>query len=208
MLTLSQTLPFLLAAILLTVTPGPDNLMVLATGMARGKRAGMAFGLGCALGCLSHTMLAVIGISAVLAASPTAFLMLKIAGGSYLIWLGVQAFRHAGHADSTLREASDAPPGQLFAKGLLANAINPKVAMFFLSFLPQFVDASQGNLHWQIAGLGLIFTAQAAILFTLAAYCAGMIGNWLKRRPNAGRWLDRAAGTLFIALGLRVIAAR
>ncbi len=139
MLTLAQTLAFLLAAVLITATPGPDNLMVLGMGMSRGRAQGIAFGLGCALGCLSHTLLAVVGVSALIAASPWAFTALKWAGGAYLVWLGVQALRSTGGARVQAGGASADSLHALFFKGMLANAINPKVVLFFLSFLPQFV---------------------------------------------------------------------
>ncbi len=208
MLSLTQTLPFLLTAVLLTVTPGPDNLMVLSVGVSRGRRSGMAFGLGCAVGCLSHTLLAVLGVSALVAASPTAFLALKWAGGAYLMWLGVQALRHAGGSQIKPGQAQAMSARHLFTKGLVANAINPKVVLFFLSFLPQFVDASRGQLEWQLASLGILFTLQAAILFGLMGYFAGVIGAWLSRKPKVGFWLDRTTGVLFVTLGLRMITAR
>lgn len=208
MLTLAQTLAFLAAAVVLTATPGPDNLMVLGIGMSRGRRAGIAFGLGCALGCLSHTLLAVVGVSALVAASPLAFTVLKWAGGAYLLWMGVQAWRHAGAVRVGGAAMADTPLRRLFVKGLIANAINPKVVLFFLSFLPQFVVASQGQVQWQLAQLGLLFTAQAAVLFGLLGWFSGAIGTGLNRRPAVGPWLDRLAGTVFIALGLRLIVAR
>ncbi|MFT7723572.1 MAG: LysE family translocator [Roseateles sp.] len=208
MLTAAQALAFLAAAVMLTATPGPDNLMVLGMGMSRGRRAGMAFGLGCALGCLSHTLLAVLGVSALLAASPLAFAALKAAGGAYLLWMGVQAWRHAGAVRVDGGAMAEAPLRRLFAKGLVANAINPKVVLFFLSFLPQFVVAPQGPVAWQLGLLGLLFTAQAALLFGLLGWFSGSVGAWLNRRPRAGLWLDRLAGTVFIGLGLRMIAAR
>lgn len=205
---MSQIFPFLLTAVLLTATPGPDNLMVLSMGISRGRRAGIAFGLGCALGCLSHTVLAVVGISALVAASPAAFTLLKWAGGAYLIWLGVQALRHAGSSQLSAAGAAAMPLRQLFVKGLVANAINPKVVLFFLSFLPQFVDASRGHVQWQLGLLGLLFTLQAAVLFGLIGYFAGAIGAWLQRKPSAGQWLDRMTGGVFLALGMRMILAR
>lgn len=208
MLSTPQTLAFLATAVVLTATPGPDNLMVLSMGMSRGRRAGMAFGLGCALGCLSHTLLAVIGVSALVAASPFAFTLLKVAGGVYLVWMGVQAWRHAGAVRVGADAAEAAPLRQLFVKGLIANAINPKVVLFFLSFLPQFVVASQGQVEWQLGLLGVLFTAQAALLFGLLGYFSGGIGAWLNRRPSIGQWLDRLAGTVFIGLGVRMIASR
>lgn len=208
MLTSAQILTFLLTAMLLTATPGPDNLMVLGVGMSRGRRAGVAFGLGCAVGCLSHTVLAVLGVSALVAASPVAFSVLKVVGGAYLVWLGVQAWRHAGAGGAGTGPVEAASVRQLFAKGLLANAINPKVVLFFLSFLPQFVVASQGDVAWQLGWLGVLFALQAAVLFCLLGFFSGGVGAWLTRKPSAGLWLDRMAGGVFVALGVRMIVSR
>lgn len=209
MLTAAQLLGFLVAAILITATPGPDNLMVLGMGMSRGRRQGIVFGLGCGLGCLSHTLLAVVGVSALVAASPVAFTALKWVGGAYLIWLGIQALRSTGTGGVA---ATHAAPAQsllsLFFKGMFANAINPKVVLFFLSFLPQFVVPAQGQVALQLGLLGLAFTVQAALLFGLLGYFAGSIGAWLSRRPRAGLWLDRIAGAVFVGLGLRMLSGR
>jgi threonine/homoserine/homoserine lactone efflux protein len=207
MLTFEQSFGFLLAATLITASPGPDNLMVLGMGISKGRKQGIAFGLGCALGCLSHTLLAVIGVSALIAASPAAFTALKVGGGLYLVWLGFNALRSSGAAKVEAVKAEQTP-SKLFFKGVVANAINPKVVLFFLSFLPQFVISANGNLSWQIAALGLIFTAQAAVLFSLLGYFSGAIGQWLNTKPKAGAILDRIAGTVFIALGLRLIVSR
>lgn len=208
MLSPEQFFAFLLAALLITASPGPDNLMVLGMGISKGRRQGMAFGLGCALGCLSHTVLAVAGVSALIAASPLAFTALKVCGGLYLVWLGVQALRSRG--GTQVRAVTDSEPSlmRLFLKGVFANAINPKVVLFFLSFLPQFVVAEHGQVGLQIALLGLTFTAQAALLFGLLGYFSGAIGQWIQRQPRVGLWLDRVAGAVFVALGLRLLAAR
>lgn len=203
-----QFFGFLAAAMLITLSPGPDNLMVLGFGVSRGRAQGMAFGLGCALGCLSHTLLATLGVSALIAASPMAFSALKVCGGLYLLWLGIQALRSRGNAQVVHAKADDESLFRLFAKGLLANSINPKVVLFFLSFLPQFVIAEQGHVAWQTAQLGLVFTLQAALLFGSLGYFSGLVGQWLGRHEQAGCWLDRVAGTIFIALGLRLIIAR
>lgn len=205
MLTLEQFSGFLIAALLITATPGPDNLMVLSMGMSKGRKQGIAFGLGCAAGCLSHTVLAVIGVSALIAASATAFTLLKVVGGLYLIWLGFNALRSSGVADVTTAGAVDSSLPRLFFKGCIANAINPKVVLFFLSFLPQFVVTDNGQVALQLAGLGLTFTLQAAVLFSLLGYFSGAVGQWLNRRPKAGVILDRIAGTVFIVLGLRLL---
>lgn len=207
MLTPEQLLGFLAAAVLVTLSPGPDNLLVLSTGIARGRLRGIAFGLGCAAGTLSHTLLAVVGVSALIAASPQAFTALKIAGGLYLIWMGWGAIRSRGGA-RVGGNALDEAPLRLFLKGMVAAAINPKVMLFFLSFLPQFVVAARGDATLQTALLGIAFALQAALVFGLIGYFSGAIGTWLNRTPTAGMWLDRIAGAVFIGLGLRLIVAR
>jgi len=209
-ITPEQLLPFLLTAVLLTATPGPDNLMVLSVGASRGRRLGMAFGLGCAAGCLSHTLLASLGVSAVLAASPVAFTALRWLGGAYLVWLGIGALRSRGGVGLPVAgaDAVGDSAARQFAKGVLANAINPKVVLFFLSFLPQFVVPAQGSVPLQMAVLGLVFTLQAAVLFGALGWFAGGIGQWLQRRPRAGLWLDRVSGVVFVGLGLRMALAR
>lgn len=190
---------------LITAAPGPDNLMVLGMGMSSGRKQGIAFGLGCAAGCLSHTVLAVLGVSAMVAASPMAFAVLKAAGGTYLAWLGINLLRSRGGAKAQGAKAGELSVAALFFRGVFANAINPKVALFFLSFLPQFVIPANGQAGWQMAALGLAFTVQAALLFGLLAYFAGSVGRWLYARPMTGATLDRMAGVLFLALGLRLI---
>lgn len=203
----AQASAFLAAAVLITLAPGPDNLMVLGLSLARGRRQGAAFGLGCATGCLSHTALAALGVSALIAASPWAFLALKVAGGLYLIWLGVQILRHSGAA-STAPKAAQGDTRALFLRGLLANAVNPKVILFFLAFLPQFVVPARGDAALQIVALGLIFTLQAGLLFATLALFAGRLGQSLARHPAVERWLNRLAALTFIGLGARLVLGR
>ena len=200
-----QFAAFLAAAVLVTLSPGPDNLMVLSLGAARGRVQGMAFGLGCAMGCLSHTLLAAVGVSALIAASPLAFTALKIAGGVYLVRLGWLALRSRGGTQLDTAATAPETPWQLFWRGVVANAINPKVVMFFLAFLPQFVDTPRGDAPSQIVQLGVTFTLQAALIFGALGWFAGQVGAWLKRHGQAGLWLDRVAGVIFVGLGLRLI---
>jgi len=204
----SQLLPFVAASVLLTLAPGPDNLLVLALGMARGRRQGVAFGLGCAAGCLNHTALAALGVGALIVASDLAFGALRVAGGLYLIWLGVQAIRHAAPADAQRLSIPADSCARLFRRGLLASAINPKVVLFFLAFLPQFVQAERGDAAWQIVQLGVVFTLQVAVVFGLIGAFAGALGERLARRPAVAMWLDRLAGGLFLLLGLRLLSGR
>lgn len=206
LLTLPQLSSFLLTALLLALTPGPDNLMVLSLGMSQGRRPGIAFGLGCALGCLSHTLLAALGVSALIAASPTAFQALRLAGGLYLLWLGVQALRQARPLGAPAAGGgATVAPLRLLLRGVLANAINPKVILFFLALLPQFVVGERGQVGLQIGLLGLLFTLTSGLVFAAIGWWAGGLGGWLTRRPGIGAWLDRAAGGVFIALGLRLM---
>jgi len=204
----SQAASFLAAAVVVTVSPGPDNLMVLSMGASKGRRYGVAFGMGAGLGCLSHTILASCGVSAVVASSPLAFGVLRLIGGAYLVWLGISALRSKGSMlEPSVGGGIKTGIRGLFMKGLLANAINPKVILFFLAFLPQFVDASRGGLVWQIAQLGILFTLQASLLFGCLGWFAGHIGKWLQRSAAAGRWLDRIAGAVFVLIGVRLLVS-
>lgn len=204
-LTTAQILGFLLAALLVTLAPGPDNLSVLGLGMARSRRAGIGFGLGCALGCFTHTLWASLGITAVLAASEAAFTALKLAGAAYLCWLGWQALKSPGAKFASGARVPDVTPFAVYLRrGFVANAINPKVALFFLAFLPQFVPAGSAHAVAQAAVLGLVFAVQTVLVFGLLGWFAGTVGGWLQRRANFGRRLDQATGVLFIGLGVRL----
>ena len=194
---------FLGAAILVTVSPGPDNLATLSIGLSRGWRSAVGFGVGCGCGCLFHTALAAAGVSALLRSSPAAFSALKWCGAAYLAWLGFGALRSQGSRINDF--AGDQESGlRYFSRGLFANAINPKVAVFFLSFLPQFVVESSGRAALQMLLLGLIFTAQAMLIFAAIGCFSGQIGQALRSHLQAGVWLDRFTGILFIGLAVRL----
>ncbi len=205
----TQIAGFLAAAALITLAPGPDNLSVLSLGLSRGRRAGIGFGLGCALGCFTHTLWATLGVTALIAASDTAFTLLKLAGAAYLVWLGIGALRSPGATLSA--DAGSQPVAKamrpFLVRGFVANAINPKVALFFLAFLPQFVDPARGNAAAQTALLGTLFAVQTVLIFGAIGWYAGRLGGWLRGRPAVGRWLDRATGLLFIGLGVRLALA-
>ena len=207
--TLPQLAGFLLAAALITLAPGPDNLSVLSLGLSRGRHAGIGFGLGCALGCFTHTLWATLGVTALIAASETAFLALKMAGAAYLVWLGWQALSSPG-AKFSAQTGAGADPTPLrtyLRRGFVANAVNPKVALFFLAFLPQFVVPAHGHVAAQTALLGTVFAAQTVVIFAALGYYAGAVGGWLRSRANVGRWMDRATGVLFLGLGVRLALA-
>ncbi len=192
---------FLAASAALTIAPGPDNLQVLARGISQGRVAGVVAALGFAVGCLLHTALAALGIAAALRASPVAFDAIRIAGGVYLIWIGIQALRARG-AFSLSKESGDARKWAIFRQSVLGNVMNPKVTLFFLVFLPQFVDADS-KPEIQMALLGVIFMLQTAVIFGAIGLSSGFIGQWLLRRPRTGIWLNRLAGMVFILIGVR-----
>ena len=208
-MTPEQLALFIPAALLLAVAPGPDNLGVLALGISRGRPASLGFALGCAAGCLNHTLLATLGVTALIAASPLAFRALQFLGAAYLLWIGWQALRSKGASLASLdaRQGGDAGFGRYFTRGLVANAINPKVALFFLAFLPQFVRAEGWPPAAQIGVLGSVFGLCAAFIFSATALFAARIGTWLRARQALTVWLDRATGALFIGLGLRLALA-
>jgi len=196
-------LAFILASIVLTATPGPDNIAILSMGLAHGRRAGMGFALGCALGCLTHTIWASLGVSALVAASDVAFAILKYAGAAYLVYLGINALRSRAAA---LAHGKPATTSHFLLRGFIANAINPKVALFFFAFLPQFVNSS-GRVGLQMLALGLTFAALTAAIFVPLGYFSGHVGTWLNARPAVASWMNRLTGALFIALAIRLALA-
>jgi len=194
---------FLIASALLTVAPGPDIVYVLTRGIAQGRKAGFAAALGFATGCIFHTLLAALGIAAIIRSSPLAFDLVRYAGAAYLVWIGIQAIRHA--SAFSLGAASDERAlWTIFRQSVIGNALNPKVTLFFLSFLPQFVNAEAGRIGAQMALLGIVFMAQTVVIFGLVAFFSGGIGNWVRRKPAIAERLNLFAGLTFIALGVRV----
>jgi threonine/homoserine/homoserine lactone efflux protein len=194
---------FLATSIAITFAPGPDNLQVLARGISQGRAAGFVAALGFAAGISFHTTLAALGIAAVLRSSPVAFEVIKLAGAAYLVWIGIKALRSKGLA--TAHERPPQPRASIFRQSVIGNMLNPKVTLFFVVFLPQFVDPHGAHsVTLQMLELGALFMLQTVVVFSLFGVCAGMIGGWLKRRPRAGVWLDRLAGATFIAIGIRV----
>ncbi|MBW8837693.1 MAG: LysE family translocator [Burkholderia sp.] len=198
---------FLATSIAITMAPGPDNLQVLARGISQGRAAGLVAALGFAAGITFHTTLAALGVAALLRSSPLAFEAIKLAGAAYLVWIGIKALRSQGLA--TAHERAPQPLMTVFRQSVLGNLLNPKVTLFFVVFLPQFVQtggAQNGaqSVTVQMLELGALFMLQTLVVFSLFCVCAGMIGGWLRRRPRVCVWLDRLAGATFIALGIRV----
>jgi threonine/homoserine/homoserine lactone efflux protein len=194
------------AGLLLNVTPGPDLLYILGRSVSQGRQAGLLSALGIGAGCLFHVTAAALGVSALVLAVPVAYDVVRWAGALYLIWLGVKALRtkQAGGSSLEVQAMEATSPRRIFVQGVVTNALNPKVALFFLAFLPQFADPARGPLAPQLLLLGAIFTVNGTLVCLLFALFAARLGEWLKTRYGVTRLLERATGGLFIALGLRL----
>jgi threonine/homoserine/homoserine lactone efflux protein len=206
MITLDQILLFSAASLLLIFTPGPDIIYVLTRGVAQGRTAALAAALGFSLGNIGHTLLAVFGLSAILASSAVAFTAVKVAGGLYLLYLGYKLWT----ADPSLVLSSQGEHQTarlIFRQSVLANLLNPKVAIFFLAFFPQFVRPDQGHPALQMMLLGLTFVMLTMLGFGLVAMGAGALNARLSARPSLSAWLHKGAGGILMLLGLRLIWA-
>lgn len=188
---------FSAASLALIVVPGPSVLYIVSRSLAQGRSAGIVSALGIEVGGLVHVAAAALGVSAVLASSATAFAVVKYAGAAYLIYLGIKKLL-AG-ADGPTRP--DSARGRLFWEGVLINVLNPKVAIFFLAFLPQFVDPARGAVAVQVAVLGSCFIAIATLSDAVYALAAGSARRWLAPGGRPSRWLDRISGGAYIGLG-------
>ena len=195
------------AALLVNLTPGPDMLFVIGSSAARGRRAGVLAALGVGAGCMLHIAMAAIGLSALLAASATAFALVKWIGAAYLVWVGLSMLRSASRG-STAGRASRAPrSAHVFWQGALTNALNPKVALFFLAFLPQFIEPGASGQGWAFVALGLLFNAGGTLVNVVVALLADRLRGAFEARGSAqraGPWLQRAAAALFVGLGVKL----
>lgn len=190
---------FVGTGLLLNLTPGADVMFATACGLSGGPRAGAAAGLGVGAGGIWHVGLATVGLSAVLAAWPAALVALKWAGAGYLLWLAVQSWRAGSAAGAG---AGERRPSSAFARGFLVNALNPKVALFVLAFLPQFTDAARGPVWQQILFLGAIFTLTGTLVTIAYGAAAGYLRTALARRLS---FLNRLSAAMLALLAVRMI---
>ncbi|KQT85443.1 LysE family translocator [Aurantimonas sp. Leaf443] len=201
-------LAFTVAALVLTITPGPDMTLFLGRTLAQGRAAGLAAYLGACTGSLIHTSLAALGLSALLAASPQAFLALKIAGAAYLVYLAVQAIRHGSSFSVDRRAAPRAPLLANWATGVGINLLNPKIILFFVTFLPQFVAASDPHAGAKFFFLGVYFILVATPITLVLIVTADRIASVLKARPSVMRAIDWLFAGVFSAFAMRILLAR
>jgi len=197
---------FILSGLLLNMTPGVDTLYIVGRGSAQGFRAGAVAALGIAAGCVVHTLAAAVGLSAVLATSATAFMVVKWIGAAYLVYLGVTLLVTRSRAGVSSAPAP-ASAQRIFAQGFLTNVLNPKVALFFLAFLPQFIATDAPHKALAFVLLGAIFNFNGLLWNLLVAWSSSGVGRRLAAGNRAATWLNRALGGVFVALGVRLALA-
>jgi RhtB (resistance to homoserine/threonine) family protein len=201
---------FLVAVFLLNVTPGPDTAYIVGRSVAQGRGAGIVSALGISAGCVVHTLACAFGLTAILAASATAFTVVKIAGAIYLIYLGVRLIftKHDAASDvaTAKARAKGAPKSlrQLFTQGFVTNVLNPKVVLFFVSFFPQFVAADSQHKTLAFLTLGLVFIAMSTVWNSFVAWIAGSVTERFSGKPGVKKWLDRGVGGAFVGLGIKL----
>ncbi|MGG1945298.1 LysE family translocator [Trinickia sp. NRRL B-1857] len=208
--------PFFVAAVfLLNVTPGPDTAYIVGRSVAQGRGAGLMSALGICSGCCIHTIACAFGLTALLAASATAFTVIKFAGAIYLIYLGVRlAFgssktqANAAQASETSAQQASRPLRQLYLQGFWTNVLNPKVVLFFVSFFPQFVSAESEHKALAFLTLGGVFIAMSVVWCLFLVWVASSVTRRLGGTPTVKKWLDRVVGSAFVGLGLRLAAVQ
>lgn len=194
---------FLLASIALNLTPGLDTFYILTRSGREGHAVGMAAALGINAGCIVHTLAAVLGISAILMTSALAFSVLKYLGAAYLVWIGVRMLLSRGTARPAT-ETRGLGLAAAFRQGMLTNVLNPKVALFFLAFLPQFVSMHAAHAQLGLVLLGLSFIGTGLTWSTVLALMGGRIHRLLTTRPQLGRWMDHLCGAVLLAFGVKL----
>ncbi len=198
---------FFLVALLLALSPGPDNIFVLTQSVLHGRAAGLLVTLGLASGILVHTAAVALGVAVLVATSATLFTVIKIIGAAYLLYLAWQAF-HAGSMAMDGKPLPALSASQLYVRGFIMNVTNPKVAIFFLAFLPQFTHIDRGPLPLQMMQLGVLFMLATLLMFGSIALLAGHIGPKLNNSGKMQRILNRAAAFIFAALAVKLLFTR
>ena len=199
---------FVISGILLNLTPGQDTFYILGRSIAQGRRAGILSVLGITSGSVVHTLAAAFGLSAILATSASAFLIVKAAGAAYLVYLGVSMLRDRSSSALPEPVSADGSAWAIYRAGMLTNVLNPKVALFFMAFLPQFVDPAAASKVGAFLFLGAVFMINGTIWCLILAWGASAMSRRFRERPSAGVFFKRAAGALFIGLGVRLAVSK
>jgi threonine/homoserine/homoserine lactone efflux protein len=201
---LENYIAFIGSSFIITLAPGPDIIFSITQGMRYGKSAGLTTALGLACGNIVHTLLAIFGVALLIKTNPIAFKILKYFGVSYLAYLGVLSIKYRNEllTFSGNREKNNQ---NLFWRGFVMNVINPKVALFFVAFFPQFVNPKWGSIAFQMGILGFIFILLVILIFGTLSYYAGVVGEVLKRKPILSTYINVSAGIIFFALALKLL---
>ena len=210
MLGTHDLLLFIVAGWLLNVTPGPDMLYIIGRSTAQGLRAGIVAALGVGAGIFVHIAATALGLSAILAASADAFTLIKLLGAAYLVYVGISLLRSSSNPFDGAAATRLAPASlrSVFMQGFLTNVLNPKVALFFLAFLPQFVGSDATNKPLAFLFLGLLFNVNGTLWNVFVAWSAARLSAGLRQRSDALKWFNRCVGGIFVALGIRLALAR
>jgi len=199
---------FVATGVFLNLMPGQDTLYILGSSIAYGRRIGLASALGISAGYIVHTLAAATGLSAILATSATAFIAVKLVGAAYLIYLGVRALTARPAVFAQLQHSASIPTGLAFRRGVLTNVLNPKVALFFLALLPQFIDSDSPTKVGAFLGLGITFVATGTVWCLFLAVAASRIRGFFVDHARGFTYLSRASGALFVFLGLRLATSQ
>lgn len=198
---------FIVASLVLIATPGQDMILVMSRSVAQGPAAGVVTAAGVSMGLVGHTLLATLGLGAILRTSEWLFLALKLIGAAYLVYLGIQLLRSRQH-ELAVAVGSVRPLWRLFFDGALSNISNPKIAVFYFAFLPQFVLPQAARPTLAVLSLGLVFAGLTFLVKGPVGLAAGLLSAWLRARPRALSWLYRTSGAVLIGLGLRLAFER
>jgi threonine/homoserine/homoserine lactone efflux protein len=198
---------FIVASVAVIATPGQDMILVMSRSIAQGARAGVVSAAGVSVGLVGHTLLAAAGLGAVLRASDWLFTGIKLLGAAYLMYLGVQLLRSKAH-ELNMHATQSRPLKRVFLDGALSNLMNPKIAIFYFAFLPQFVLPSAAQPTFTIISLGLTFAALTFLMKAPVGLGAGYLLGWLRARPSVLKWIHRTCGAVMIGLGLRLALER
>lgn len=199
---------FVLSGLLLNITPGQDTVYILGRTLSQGRAAGLMSALGISAGCLVHTCLAAFGLSAILATSPAAFGVVKYAGAAYLTWLGVRLMVEARSGPGEIATFRPEKSAAIFRSGLLTNLLNPKVAMFFMAFLPQFVAPTAESRIVPLLFLGVVFVVNGLAWCGVLVWGASALSARFRAQPAAATWLKRVSGIVIVGLGIRLAVTR
>jgi threonine/homoserine/homoserine lactone efflux protein len=203
----SLSLLFIATSLVLIVTPGQDMMLVMSRSIAQGWKAGVVTAAGVSTGLLGHSLLAALGLGAVLMASEMIFMILKYVGAAYLVYLGIKLLVQRSN-QIAIREMTAVPMRTLFFQGAFSNLSNPKITIFYFAYLPQFIPAETVNPTLTLFTLGVAFAGLTFLVKGPVGYGAGVLSGWLRSRPTVLSWINRSSGAVLVALGIKLALAR